>query len=94
MFEAKLLFSKVSEGFHRFPRRGGGVNLFQGRRVKMLISLETYRTYYFQGGWESDHISPLDPRTHSFFRVLSYFLSLKHTVPRSSCGVVDKILAL
>ena len=41
--------------------------------VKILISIETYRTYDFQQG--PDRISPLDPRMHSFFRVEGYFLS-------------------
>ena len=46
----KTIVSKVSEGFHRFPRGGGGLNLFSGVGVKMLISIETYRTYDFLGG--------------------------------------------
>ena len=66
---------------------GRGSNFFG---VEMLISTETYRAYDFPGGWGPDSIPPLDPRMHSFFLVLSYFLSLKHTAPRSRCGVVDK----
>ena len=45
-FKENYWFSKVSKGFHRFPR---GVELFSGVGVKMLISIETYRTYDFPG---------------------------------------------
>ena len=40
-------FPRFQRGFHRFPR---GVELFSGVGVKMIISLETYRTYAFTGG--------------------------------------------
>ena len=43
-----LYFTKDPEGPHYFP---GGVQLFPGRGVQMLISIETHiRTCYFPGG--------------------------------------------
>ena len=52
-----------SRGGPLFSRGGGGVKLFPGGGVQMLISLETYvRTCYFPGGggvWTP--YPPLDP---------------------------------
>ena len=48
------------------------VELFSGVGVKMLISIETYRTYAFQEhitDLSPDPILPLDPRMHHFYRV-------------------------
>ena len=45
-----LYCTKDPEGVHYFPR-GGGVKLFPGGGVQMLMSLETHvRTCYFPGG--------------------------------------------
>ena len=45
-------FTKDPEGVHYFPGGGGGgVKLFPGGGVQMLISLETHvHTCYFPGG--------------------------------------------
>ena len=46
-----LYFTKDPEAVHYFPGGGGGVKLFPGGGVRMLISLETnVRTCYFPGG--------------------------------------------
>ena len=49
-----LYFTKDPEAVHYFPGAGGGgggVQLFQGGGVQMLISIETQiRTCYFPGG--------------------------------------------
>ena len=58
-----LIFTKDPEGVHYFPG-GGGVKLFPGRGVQMLISLETHvRTCYFPGGGVSGPPIPLWIRT-------------------------------
>ena len=55
-----LYFTKDPEGVHYFPWGGGGVKLFPGGGVQMLISLETHvRPCYFPGGGGCpDPISP------------------------------------
>ena len=51
-----LYFTKDPEGPHYFP---GGVQLFPGGRVQMLISIETHiRTCHFPGGGCTDPLSP------------------------------------
>ena len=55
-----LYFTKDPEGVHYFSG-GGGVKLFPGWGVQMLISIETHiRTCYFQGGVPTPY-PPLDP---------------------------------
>ena len=68
----------------------------------MLISIKTYRIYDFlgEGGdWDGrcpDHITPIIRACTYFveFKVifLAHFNYVKHTVPVSRCGVVDKTL--
>ena len=54
--------SKDPEGAKYFPRGGGGVPLFPGVGVQMLISIETHITCDFPGGGGSRPPSPpLDP---------------------------------
>ena len=57
-----LYFTKDPERVHYFPG-GGGVKLFPGGGVQMLISLETHvRTCYFPGvGGVQTPYPPLDP---------------------------------
>ena len=56
-----LYFTKDPEGVHYFP---GGVKLFLGGGVQMLISLETHvRNCYFPGGGVSGPPIPLWIRT-------------------------------
>ena len=56
-----LYFTKDPEGSIIF-RGGGGVKLFPGGGVQMLISLETLaRTCYFPGGGVRTSYPPLDP---------------------------------
>ena len=50
--------STFSKGVELFGEGGGG-------GVKMVISIETFKTYDFPGGGP-DPIPPLDPRLHSF----------------------------
>ena len=58
------------QSFRGVPSFSKGVELFSGVGVKLLISIETYRTYDFPGGGGGpDPILPLDLRLHSFFRV-------------------------
>ena len=82
-----FLFSKVSEGFLRFPGGGGGgVELFSGVGVKMLISIETYRIYHFPGWVQTLSHLWIQVCTHLLmFKVifLAPLTTLKHTVPRS-----------
>ena len=56
-----LILYEGSRGGPLFSRGGGGVKLFPGGGVQMLISLETHvRTCYFPGGCP-DPYPPLDP---------------------------------
>ena len=55
----------VFQGFRGITSFSKGVELFSTTGVKMLISIETYRTYNFPGGGGGpDPIPPLDPRMH------------------------------
>ena len=58
-----LYFTKDPKGVHYFPGGGGGVKLFLGGGVQMLVSLETrIRTCYFPvGGGVRTPYPPLDP---------------------------------
>ena len=57
-----LYFTKDPEGVHYFQGWGGGVKLFPGGGVQMLISLETHvRTCYFPGGGVRTPYPSLDP---------------------------------
>ena len=54
-----LILYQGSRGGPLFSRGGGGVKLFPGGGVQMLISLETHvRTCYFPGGGGLDPLSP------------------------------------
>ena len=56
-----LYFTKDPKGVNYFSR-GGGVKLFPGGGVQMLVSLETHiRTCYFSGGGVRTPYPPLDP---------------------------------
>ena len=55
----------VFKGFRGVPSFYKGVELFSGVGLKMLISIETYRTYFSRergggGGAGPDPITPLD----------------------------------
>ena len=60
-----LILYQGSRGGPLFSRGGGGVKLFPGWGVQMLISLETHvRTcFFFQGGDRSGPPTPLWIRT-------------------------------
>ena len=66
-FKENYCFLNFREG----PSFSNGVNFFKGLGVNMQISIDTYRTYDFQGG--PDPIPPLDLRIHSFFYSLKLF---------------------
>ena len=56
-----LYFTKDPKGVHYF-QGGGGVKLFPGGGVQMLVSIETHiRTCYFPGGGVRTPYPPLDP---------------------------------
>ena len=58
-----LILYQGSKGGPLFSKGGGGVKLFPGGGVQMLVSLETHiRTCYFPGGGGvRTPIPPLDP---------------------------------
>ena len=56
LFQRKLLFSKVSDGFRWGPTLQGGGNFFLGWGFQMQFSIETHITCDFPGG--PDPLSP------------------------------------
>ena len=60
--------------FPRFQRASfsmGGWNFFGGARFKMLISIETYRTYDLSGGGEGGR-GPIPPQIRAFTHFLEF----------------------
>ena len=67
---------RIQRGVHYFPGGGGGgVKLFPGGGVQMVISLETHeRTCYFPGGGVSGPpYPPLDPHMGNVIITGQYF---------------------
>ena len=74
-FKENYFFQRFQKGFHRFPR---GLDFFRGVGVKLLISIETYRTYDFPGGG-GQALSHLRIRACTHFLELKFILTtLKH----------------